>query len=245
MSTFQTHDPLRRRGLCRTGATAKGYAYRSPDAEVRAAVGTDGTVTIEGYAVVWNRYSSNLGGYVEQIDPGAFDDSLANDDQIGSYNHDYASILGRRSAGTLVLTKDSTGLHYSIAGSASDPDVARVAEKVRAGNVVGSSFTFRSMPNGEAWSYTDEGFPLVTVARASIFEVAPVVWPAYLATTDDGLTVGLRSLAEQSGRPLDDLVAAARGDQLRQFLESAGERATPTADLDMFRRRLRLVELSA
>lgn len=238
-------DTIRRRGLCRSGANVKGYAYRSPDAEVRATSG-DGTITIEGYAVVWNRYSSNLGGYVEQILPDAFDDSLANDDQIGSYNHDYASILGRRSAGTLVLTKDSTGLRYSIAGAASDPDVVRAASKVHAGNVVGSSFTFRSMPDGEAWSYTDEGFPLVSVKRAAIFEVAPVVWPAYMATAEDGLAVGLRSLAEQTGRPLDELMAAARAQQLRQFLESdTTERATPGVDLDTMRRRLRLVELSA
>lgn len=238
-------DTIRRRGLCRSGATVTGYAYRSPDAEVRAAMGSDGTVTIEGYAVVWNRYSSNLGGYVEQIDPAAFDDSLANDDQIASYNHDYASILGRRSAGNLVLTKDNTGLRYTITGAASDPDVIRVAEKVRAGSVVGSSFTFRSMPDGEAWSYTTEGFPLVTVNRAAMFEVAPVVWPAYSATAEDGLAVGLRSLAEQTGRPLEDLMAAARDQQLRQFLESTGERATPAVDLDTLRRRLRLVELSA
>ena len=66
----------RRRGLCRSGSTVTGYAYRSPDAEVRAAAADNGTVTIEGYAVVWNRYSSNLGGYVEQIDPAAFDPML-------------------------------------------------------------------------------------------------------------------------------------------------------------------------
>jgi len=240
-----TTTTTRRRGLCRSGATVSGYAYRSPDAEVRASTGADGTVTIEGYAVVWNRYSSNLGGYVEQIDPAAFDDSLGNDDQIASYNHDYASILGRRSAGNLVLTKDGTGLRYTITGAASDPDVIRVAEKVRAGSVVGSSFTFRSMPDGEAWSYTSEGFPLVTVARASIYEVAPVVWPAYSATAEDGLAVGLRSLAEQTGRPLEDLMAAARDQQLRQFLEADSERATPAVDLDSLRRRLRLVELNA
>lgn len=241
MSTTTT----RRRGLCRSGATVTGYAYRSPDAEVRASAGADGTITIEGYAVVWNRYSANLGGYVEQIDPGAFDDSLANDDQIASYNHDYAAILGRRSAGNLVLTKDGTGLRYSISGSASDPDVQRVAEKVRARSVAGSSFTFRSTPDGETWSYTTEGFPLVTVARAALYEVAPVVWPAYQATAEDGLAVGLRSLAEQTGRPLDDLMAAARDQQLRQFLESTTERATPAVDLDTLRRRLRLVELHA
>ena len=241
-----THDPLRRRGLCRTGATVTGYAYRSPDAEVRASTGADGTITIEGYAAVWNRYSANLGGYVEQIDPAAFDDSLVTDDQIASYNHDSAAVLGRRSADNLALIKDSTGLRYTIQGAGSDPDVIRVAEKVRAGTVVGSSFTFRSMPDGEVWSYTTEGFPLVTVTRAKLFEVAPVVWPAYMATTDDGLSVGLRSLADATGRSLDDLVAAARDEHLREFLEAdTSGRATPGVDIETLRRRLRLVEISA
>lgn len=238
-------DTTRRRGLCRTGATVTGYAYRSPDADVRASVGANGSIVIEGYAAVWNRYSANLGGYVEQIDPGAFDDSLVADDQIASYNHDYAAILGRSSADNLVLTKDGVGLHYRIEGSATDPDVIRVAEKVRAGSVVGSSFTFRSTPDGETWSYAADGFPLVTVQRAKLFEVAPVVWPAYMATTEDGLAVGLRSLAEQTGRPLEDLMAAARDQQLRQFLESNSERSTPAVDLETLRRRLRLVEISA
>ena len=170
MSTTTT----RRRGLCRSGATVTGYAYRSPDAEVRAAAGDNGTVTIEGYAVVWNRYSSNLGGYVEQIDPAAFDDSLRSDDQIASYNHDYAAILGRRSAGTVVLTKDNIGLRYEVRGSATDPDVARVAAKVRAGSVVGSSFSEALISNG-----------FTQLAATSIFSFWPsrmtsTVWPAKL-----------------------------------------------------------------
>lgn len=234
-----------RRGLCRSGThDLENYPYRSPDAEVRAGTSADGTITIEGYAVVWNRYSSNLGGYVEQIDPGAFDDSLVNDDQIASYNHDYASILGRRSAGNrLVLTKDSTGLRYTINGAPTDPDVVRVAEKVRAGSVVGSSFTFRSMPDGETWSYTPQDYPLVTVVRASLYEVAPVVWPAYPATTEDDLAVALRSLSEQLGRAIELGACSLRQQRLREFLESTSERDTPA--IESLRRRARWREVSA
>jgi uncharacterized protein len=238
---------VRRRGLCRSGAVGlSGYAYRSPEAEVRS-TSADGTTTIAGYAVVWNRYSQNLGGYVEQFAPDALDDSLRDDDQIASYNHDYATILGRRSAATLALEKDNVGLRYVIEGDAADPDVQRVAAKVRAKSVVGSSFTFRSAPDGETWSWTSEGFPVVTVNKARLFEVAPVVWPAYLATEEDGLAVGLRSLAQQSGRALDDLVDAARQDRLRDFLSSTpdSERATPAPSIDNLRRRLRLAELAA
>mgnify|MGYP003558967576 CR=1 FL=1 len=44
---------------------------------------------------------------------------------------------------------------------------------------------------------------------------------------------------------VEDLMAAARDQQLRQFLESDGERSTPAPDIETLRRRLRLVELSA
>ena len=70
--------------------------------------------------------------------------------------------------------------------------------------------------------------------------------PAYSATAEDGLAVGLRSLAEQTGRPIEDLMAAARDQQLRQFLEAdTTGRATPGVDVETMRRRLRLVALSA
>ena len=239
-------SPLRRRGLCRAGAHGlKGYAYRSPEWEMRAVRDGD-TITIDGYAVVWNRYSQNLGVYVEQFAPDALDDSLRDDDQIASYNHDDAAILARKSAATLTLEKDNVGLRYTIVGAASDPDVFRCAEKVRAGSVVGSSFTFRSNVDGESWSWTAEGFPVVTVTSARLYEVAPVVWPAYLATEEDGLAVGLRSLANARGVNLDDLVAAAREDRLRDFLSADDQRrATPPPSTDLQRRRLRLAELAA
>lgn len=240
-------NDLRHRGLCRSGAHGlKDYAYRSPEWEVRAEQ-NDGTITISGYAIAWNRYSQNLGGYVEQIDPAAFDESLRDDDQIASYNHDYAAILGRCSAATLDLDKDGTGLRYTIHGAASDPDMVRVAEKVRAGSVVGSSFTFRSATDGETWGWTDDDFPLVTVHKARLYEVAPVVWPAYLQTQEDDLKVGLRSLAEHSGRDLDELVTAARANALRDFLHATPdtERATPGPSATNHRHRLRLLELTA
>ena len=66
-----------------------------------------------------------------------------------------------------------------------------------------------------------------------------------MATTEDGLAVGLRSLAEQQGLALDNLVTAAQTDQLRQFLESTNEQTTPAVDLDTLHRRLRLIKLSA
>lgn len=208
-----------RRGLVRSGTTGvSGYQYRMPEPTVEMRTRDDGGETIEGYAAVYNRYSSNLGGFVEQIRPWAFDDSMQRADQIASYNHDYAAMLGRRSADTLELDSDSLGLRYAIDYDAEDPDHRRVRSKIRRGELRGSSFTFSYVPDGETWSYTDQGMLLCTVERAALHEVAPVVWPAYPVTEEDEYAVSLRSLATQSGRDIGDLVLAAREGRLTEVV---------------------------
>lgn len=239
-----------RRGLVASGTTAKGYAYRADLEVVAIRAAQDGTPeTISGYAVVWNRYSQNLGGYVEMISPGAFDDSLASDDQIASYNHDYAAMLGRRSADTLTLTPDNLGLRYDIPVDMSDPDHVRVVRKIQRNELRGSSFSMYFLPDGDAWSYTDQGTLLNTVTRARIVEVAPVVWPAYMATEEDGLSVALRSLAEQSGRDIGALVEAAKEGRLTEVVRDGVPPVAAVADPDALERaaraRIRVAELSA
>ena len=211
-----------RRGVVESGTSGvSGYQYRSPQPVCRMTTRADGAEHITGYAVVWNRYSANLGGYVEQFRPDAFNESLRNDDQIASYNHEYDMLLGRRSAGTLTLEPDDVGLRYDIAYDAEDDDHRRVRRKIERGELRGSSFTFRWLPDGEEWGYTDEGMLVSTVTRASLLEVAPVVFPAYPATEEADFAVGLRSLAEAEGRDIDELIAAARAGRLTDALRDA------------------------
>lgn len=208
-----------RRGLVQSGTTGvTGYQYRSTDPTVQIVTRSDGTKVIEGAAAVYNRYSANLGGFVEQIRPNAFTESLSRDDQIASYNHEYATLLGRSSAGTLTIDNGDDALRYSVPYDSEDPDHQRVARKIERGDLRGSSFTFAYVPDGETWSYTDQGMLLCTVERAGLLEVAPVVWPAYPATEEDEFAVSLRSLAAQSGRDLGDLVDAARSGRLTEVV---------------------------
>ena len=67
------------------------------------------TPTIRGHAAVFERLSDNLGGFREQIKPGAFDGVL-NDDVRALFNHNTDLVLGRTKSGTLRLSVDSTGL---------------------------------------------------------------------------------------------------------------------------------------
>jgi HK97 family phage prohead protease len=177
--------------------------------EVRAE-GAD--TVIGGYAAVFNRYSQNLGGFVEQIDPGAFTRDLTADaDIVCLFNHKDGDILGR-SGVNLDLTIDDTGLLYSCRIFADDVLAQSVASKVRNQIVTRSSFGFYCLE--DSWGTTDQGYPLRTVLRAALVDVSPVTRPAY---TD--ATVGLRSLAEVRGLDPAAVMAAAERNALAEFLD--------------------------
>jgi HK97 family phage prohead protease len=75
----------------------------------------DGSRSISGYGAVLNSLSDDLGGFREQIRPGAFRDSLANTniDPLCLYGHNNNQILGRRSSGTLQIAESNIGLKFT------------------------------------------------------------------------------------------------------------------------------------
>ena len=74
---------------------------------------SDGSRSLEGYAVVWNSLSEDLGGFKERVTRGAFTQSLKdNPDVLCLYGHDSNQILGRVSSGTLTVKQDDTGLKF-------------------------------------------------------------------------------------------------------------------------------------
>ncbi|MGH8774820.1 MAG: HK97 family phage prohead protease [Jiangellaceae bacterium] len=166
---------------------------------------------IGGYAAVFGRYSGNLGGFVERVDPVAFNRSAADGwpDVLARYNHDDSMLLGTTGGGTLSLTVDGTGLAYEV-----DPPAARadILELVERGDVRKSSFAFRVPPQGDDWSMTDQGFPLRTLLSVQLVDVAPVTSPAYPDST-----AGLRSLAEHKHVPLAEVRSLAEGGELRRL----------------------------
>lgn len=157
--------------------------------EVRAA-GTDAatTVTLRGYAAKFNVLSENLGGFREQIAPGAFADVLT-DDVRALFNHDANHVLGRSVAQTLRLSQDSVGLYYEV--DLPDTQAARdLVVSINRGDVSQSSFAFRVAPNGDKWEENDEGVIIRTISRFSrLYDVSPVTYPAY-----PDATVGTRSM---------------------------------------------------
>lgn len=77
--------------------------------EVRDLTDSQFVGKIGGYAVVFNEPSENLGGFIEYVNPDAFD-SVDMSDVVALYDHNFANVLGRTSANTLNLRLITKGL---------------------------------------------------------------------------------------------------------------------------------------
>lgn len=169
-----------------------------------------GLGVLTGYAAVFNRYSQNLGGFVEQVDPVAFTKSLGDGiPVVARFNHSDDLLLGTTEGGTLALEIDGTGLRYNIQlpDTTAGRDVRALAER---GDLRYSSFAFRTL--SDDWGFTPEGFPLRTLLAVQLVDVAPVTNPAYRDTS-----TGLRSLASHLHVGIDLVQAAAEKDELRSL----------------------------
>lgn len=174
-----------------------------------------------GYALKWDARSQNLGGFRERVAMGATADSIGRDDIRALFNHDPNLVLGRNRSGTLRLSEDSEGLHYEV--DMPDTSYARdLATAMERGDVSQSSFGFKvAGPDGQDFAEDEDGFPLRTLNKISLFDVSPVTYPAY---TDSTSGVGSRALelfAEQRGISVASLDsaeairAAIRGEETR------------------------------
>ncbi len=182
----------------KTAALPEGYERRCvPVTDVRVVKGDTGAV-IQGHAVVYNKLSVDLGGFVEIIKPGAFKNVLArpNLDVRATFNHDPNMVLGRNRSGTLRLSEDEQGV--LIQDSLPDTQYARDLEiLIGRGDVNQMSFAFLVAPGGDTWAPDAEtkAFTRTITEFADLYDVAVVTYPAYPDTD-----VALRSLAAAKSR---------------------------------------------
>lgn len=159
----------------------------SPAASHRVEVRADGDSAraIQGYAAVYYdgtegteyRLFSDL---VERIMPGAFDRAIAEADDVRAlFNHDSSLVLGRTPA-TLSLKSDETGLKYDIKpGKTTVAD--DVIEHISRGDVTGSSFAFTV--ERQEFEAMEDGTEVRKILSVRLFDVGPVTYPAYDATS--------------------------------------------------------------
>lgn len=162
----------------------------SKDAEVRA---LRRGRTIEGYAIVFNRESKDLGGFKEVILPEAIDGVLERSDILALVNHNQdKGVLARstKGEGTLQLSVDNYGVKYRFDA----PETAvgdEVLWGVRHGDIRTSSFSF-SVSAGQKWEKREDDSYLRTISKFDeLYDVSPVYREAYADTT-----VAVRSLVE-------------------------------------------------
>lgn len=153
-----------------------GLAARGASGEKRS---------LAGHAAVFNQIA-DLGGFREVVAPGAFTNSIANDDIRALFNHDANYVLGRNTAKTLRLVEDGQGLAIEI--DPPDTQFARdLAISIERGDITQMSFGFETVK--DEWQKDTTGMWTRTLREAKLWDVSPVTFPAY-PTTD----IGARSL---------------------------------------------------
>jgi HK97 family phage prohead protease len=168
--------------------------------ELRAANGPNGQPCIEGYAAVFNQYSQDLGGFVEIIEPGFFDEVL-DQDVRSLLNHDPNYVLGRTTNKTLEVAQDSVGLFQRTYPPVIEPDIVRWAAdlmiSIKRGDITQQSFAFQlkrtwrgDAEDGDEWFVAGD----LIVRRLkpggcrALLDVSPVTYPAYLQTSVSATT---------------------------------------------------------
>lgn len=170
---------------------------------------------IEGYAAIFNSLSDDLGFFREKISRGAFTNALKTSDVRALFNHDPNFILGRQSAGTLELKEDKKGLWMS----ATPPDTQQARDlmvSIERGDITQQSFAFTVQE--DSWKQPEaNGDPEIRtiIEVKEIFDVSPVVYPAYPDTD-----VAIRSKEQFNAANRDDNKDAAnRIDDENQLID--------------------------
>lgn len=200
--------------------------------------------SIVGYAAVFNSPSEMLyGSFREAILPGAFSQSLMENDIRALFDHNSGYVLGRNKAGTLSLTEDERGLRVEI----EPPDTQWAQDllvSVERGDISQMSFGFNVRT--EEWQHQADGSELRVLKNIDLHEVSIVAFPAYQQTsvnvrnlTDEGL-----ELAEILSKQAETL-SPEQIDRLKRSFErlNSNFQQKNTVSIELYRRKLKLLSI--
>lgn len=155
---------------------------RSISHEVR--VNVDNDRLVDGYALLFNSESQDLGGFIEVIEEGALEGVIERSDVFCLLNHsDNRGILARslNGSGSLILEVDDKGLRYMF----ESPRTAlgdELLEYLKRGDITGSSFAFEI--DEDEWFELENGMYKRHIKKFKLLhDVSPVWNPAYLSTS--------------------------------------------------------------
>ena len=167
----------------------KNNLCRAASFELRASPDTADGLTLEGYAAVFDtptRIDSWEGMFDETIARGAFSKTIKERTPVLQFDHGHDIATGSVPIGAIEkLSEDAHGL-FVRARLHDNARVEPIRQAIESGAIDGMSFRFRVIR--ENWDDSGD-IPHRTVTEVELFELGPVVFPAYASTT-----VGVRSL---------------------------------------------------
>jgi HK97 family phage prohead protease len=150
----------------------------------------DDGLTLEGYAAVFNSptlINERGAQFEEVIAPGAFKKSLQERSPVLMFEHGQHPVLGTMPIASIkTLREDDAGL-YLKARLFDNWMTEPLRQAIAAGEIDGMSFRFEAVRDTRDTGRTPE---LRTLREVKLYELGPVVFPAYQDTS-----VALRSLA--------------------------------------------------
>ena len=190
---------------------------------------------VDGYAMVFNTLSENLGGFREQILPEAVDGVIERSDVMAVLNHDASRGILARSRygnGSLTLQADEKGLRYTFDA----PHTAlgdECLEYLRRGDINQSSFAF--VVAEDSWEKQSDGTYIRTIRKFDkLYDVSPVFTPAYAETS-----VSCRSFDAFKEAEAKAEEEARLAEEKRQAEEEAAKEAEKQAKLDEYYKSIR------
>ena len=164
------------------------FEFQTTPARASSRADDAGPPILYGYGAVFNsptRIDSWEGKFDEIIAPGAFKKTLNERTPVLQFDHGHHPVIGSLPIGRFdKLVEDKRGL-YVEAELFESPMTDHLIQALRADTIGGMSFRFRVVR--EELDESGE-IPLRTIQEVALYEVGPVVFPAYEATT-----VGVRS----------------------------------------------------
>lgn len=188
--------------------------------------------TITGYGAVWNQWteinSSWEGNFLERIAPSAFDKAVSERAPKLLFQHGQDPVIGDKPLGPVRITPDDYGLAYE--GDLLDTSYNRDLHPGLKAGLYGSSFRFSVVKedfnrSAKKSAYNPKGLPERTILEATLPELGPVTFPAYI-----GATAGARSMTDDFilTEALDQFIE--QPEKLRALLERRGIEQPARAD---------------
>lgn len=153
--------------------------------------------TLVGYSILFDevtRIDSWEGQFDEQVDPKATDRSLRSRTPVVQFDHGRHPMIGSLPIGTLdVAEADKRGLYTEatvLRSWLTDP----LVEAVRQRTIGGWSFRFDVIE--DKWDFSGD-VPMRTLLDVEIYELGPVVFPAYESTDISLRGVDLTGVSHQ------------------------------------------------